>query len=248
MFISASFLKINYGIDEMIAAFFVDREPPVDNLYWKGKLLYLRPTPGYLFIPLIVDLLYKLGIDRKQLLSEEFVGVMEQVGHISALEETGEITVDDAIQRCSDLVKDSCKNKRWHSSLLDFLYNGESNFFNPLSIPFKALHRGDLFLFSLSVLEFTSDMGDKIAEYWFALISTLLLLDDVEDIETDTKTGQPNAFLESGFDAAGIETIFEWVRRSVERLATLNQTMAHELHEQFTQLVNQPHILKRLNR
>lgn len=99
MFISADFLGITYGVDDKIARFFADREPPLDNLYWKGKLLYLRPSPGYLFIPLIVDLLFKLGIDRNQLLSNEFVSTMEMTGHISALEETGQITKAEAIKK-----------------------------------------------------------------------------------------------------------------------------------------------------
>ena len=68
MFISTDFLAIKFGVDDAIARFFVDREPPANNLYWKDKLLYLRPAPGYLFIPLIVDLLFKIGIERQQLL------------------------------------------------------------------------------------------------------------------------------------------------------------------------------------
>ena len=110
MFISSSFLEINYGVDSKIATFFVDREPPVDNLYWKDKLLYLRPAPGYLFIPLIVDILYRLKIDRQQLLSERFVTTIEQIGHINALEETGRITENEAIKRSSELVKNNCNN------------------------------------------------------------------------------------------------------------------------------------------
>src|SRR4051794_25269752 len=100
MFISADYLSIGYGVGNAIARFFVDREPPADNLYWKGKLLYLRPTPGYLFIPLIVDLLYKLNISKQQLMSEEFVSTMERIGHISALEETNQITSAEAVQQC----------------------------------------------------------------------------------------------------------------------------------------------------
>ena len=32
MFISTNYLVINYGVDEKIARFFVDSEPPVENL------------------------------------------------------------------------------------------------------------------------------------------------------------------------------------------------------------------------
>ncbi len=73
MFISADFLAIQYGVDDAIAKFFVDRKPPENNLYWKGKELYLRKEPGWLFIPLIVDLLFRLGIPKQQLLSSKFI-------------------------------------------------------------------------------------------------------------------------------------------------------------------------------
>jgi hypothetical protein len=56
MFVSAGFLGIQYGVDDKIGKFFVDRDPPAENLYWKDKLMYLRVEPGWLFIPLIVEL------------------------------------------------------------------------------------------------------------------------------------------------------------------------------------------------
>src|SRR4051812_25468824 len=103
MFISTKQLVNSYGIEHDIAEFFVEREPPVDNLYWNEKLLYLRPAPGYLFIPLIIDLLNKLGIKRDFLLSESFVNLMEQVGHISAMEESNQISANEAITKCREL-------------------------------------------------------------------------------------------------------------------------------------------------
>ncbi len=237
MFISSAFLEINYGVDNKIAQFFVDREPPVDNLYWKEKLLYLRPAPGYLFIPLIVDLLYRLKIDRQQLLSEQFVETMEQIGHISALEETSQITNDEAIMRSSELVKANCKNKDWYNDLVAYFNNKKENLFYTLSTPFKALHRGNLFLFSVCVLSFPAELNEKIAEQWFALISILLLLDDAEDIEADKETGDANAFIESGLHAEGIQKIKELVAHSLTKIGILNPAMAQQLENQYKEHV-----------
>ncbi len=237
MFISSSFLEISYGVDDKIARFFVDREPPADNLYWKEKLMYLRPAPGYLFIPLIVDLLYKLGIDRQQLLSEKFVTTMEQVGHISALEETRQLSKEKAINTCAELVKDICTNKDWANHLADYLHSKKANFFDALSAPFKALQRGDLFLFSICALQFSPQLFEKIAEQWFALISTLLLLDDAEDIKADKKTGDENAFLESGLTAEGYRKIEELVSKSLKTTSKLNPAMALQLKAQYNEFV-----------
>lgn len=237
MFISSQFLEINYGVDGKIAQFFVDREPPANNLYWKEKLLYLRPAPGYLFIPLIVDLLFKIGIHRQQLLSEEFVETMEQVGHISALEETGQISNQLAIKKCSELVKDTCRNKDWYKNVLGYFNSDEENFFISLATPFKALRRGDLFLFSVCSLQFTNDLRRKIAQQWFALISTLLLLDDAEDIEADKESADENVFLESGLTAEGLKKIEELVSYSLKTISILNPAMSLQLKKQYQEYV-----------
>lgn len=236
MFISADYLGIYYGVDDKIARFFVDREPPANNLYWKGKLLYLRPDPGFLFIPLIVDLLYKAGIDREQLLSEEFVTAMEQIGDISALEETRKISHKEAIKQCAELVKNRCKIVGWFNNLSDYFNNITSSYFSQLATPFKALHRGDYFLFSICSLQFPPFYPQQILEQWFALISTLLLLDDAEDIKTDQETGDDNAFLESGLHADGLQKIAALADKSIHTISSLNPTMARELQRQFNEV------------
>lgn len=237
MFISTKYLVAKYGIDEAIARFFVDREPPVDNLYWHEKLLYLRPAPGYLFIPLIVDLLFKLGIHKEMLLSEKFIGTMESIGHISALEEIKKISAQEAIEQCNDLVEKVSVNTAWLNDVKEYLNGGQATLLGKLVTPYKSLHRGDVFLLSLSTLEFSSSLFKAIAQQWFALISALLLLDDAEDVESDQETGDENAYIESGLNAEGLDRIAELVQHDVETIASVNPVMAAELERQHTALV-----------
>lgn len=248
MFVSTKQLVKNYGIDEEIARFFVDREPPANNLYWHGKLLYLRPSlPGYLFIPLIVDLLYKLGLDKQALLSEEFVTTMEQVGHISVLEETEKISMAEAIKKCEELVGEKTVNDTWLSNVVNYFEGIEGNLFSKLTTPFASLHRGDMFLFSLSTVAFPVAFFEKIAEIWFALISLCLLVDDAIDIESDKEKEDENAYLESGLNAEGLTRINELVKHSLEKISSVNPTMAGELARQHNELAQQPHIIELLN-
>lgn len=239
MFISTEYLVINYGIDEKIARFFVDREPPADNLYWHEKLLYLRPGVGYIFIPLIVDLLYKMGISRDALLSDPYISTMEQTGHISALEETKQIDSATAIQQCADLVKDTCKDTVWFNDIIAY-FGAENNYINKIASPFKALHRGDMFLFSICALELKEAMKEKIVEQWFALITTLLLLDDADDAKEDMKTGEENAFLEKGLTMDSIELATQLVAKNLETIGTLNKTMAGALDRQYKVMIQKP--------
>ena len=247
MFISSGFLGIQYGVDDKIAKFFADREPPQNNLYWKDKLMYLRADPGWLFIPLIVDLLYKCGIERGQLLSAKFVGLMEDIGHISAMEETSQINHGEAIEACINLVKDDHTNELYLQHLIDFIKGGTNNPYSALATPFKALHRGDYFLFALCALQFDAALETKLVQHWFALISTLLLLDDADDLNDDKKNGSPNAFVESGMQKEGIDKIIQLVSSNLKLIGAINKSMAAKLDQSFVSLQKLPHINQLLN-
>lgn len=246
MFISSDHLGIQYGINDTIARYFVDREPPIDNLYWKGKLLYLRPAPGYLFIPLMVDLLFRIGVQRSELLDNDFILLMEAVGHISALEETRQITATQAIQQCADLAATQCKNPGWLNDVNNFFHKKET-YVSALAMPYKALHRGDVFLYALCALKFPPTLYAHIFKLWFALIGTLLLLDDVDDVESDRESGDENAFLDSGLNEQGFNGIKALIARNINELALVNKSMANELNRQYQQQVVEPMTAKLKN-
>jgi hypothetical protein len=242
MFVSKKFLVSQYGIDETIAKFFVDREPPKNNLYWHEKYLYVQPTPGYLFIPLVIDLLFKIGIDKEQLLAEEFVTCMEQIGNISALEETKQITEDEGLARCKEIALQNCKNEKWLDVVSMYFDMNTGSLLRSHVTPYKALHRGDVFLFSLAAIDFSENMFEKVAQYWFALISTLLLLDDAEDIEVDRVNGDENAFLEGGLTKEAVEKIKELVGHNLRLIATANSVMANKIDMLVKDLLEKPHL------
>ena len=245
MFISSENLGMQYGINDKIARFYIDREPPANNLYWKDKLLYLRPDVGYIFIPLIADLLYKAGINRDDLLSEDYVCMMEDVGHVAALEEAKKINHSEAIRQCIS-IGEKGKNKEWQKQMVAY-FTGEDHPFQKLRAPFSALHRGDYFLFSLSALDFDEPMHKRVLNIWFSLITTLLLLDDAEDIEIDKAAGEENAFLQSGMTAYGIETLKQLVKINLQKIDTLNKVMANRIDSKYIYLLEQPHIQKMIN-
>ena len=246
MFVSTEYLVVNYGVDEKIARYFVDREPPADNLYWHEKLLYLRPSAGYIFIPLIVDLLYKSGIERDELLGSEFVSVMEEILDVSVLEESKKIDAATAIQQCSEFVKKTCKSVAWNNDVLDYL-SGKHNFIDRLASPFKALHRGDMFLFCFCALHIPKEKEHQIVEQWFALITTLLLHDDADDVQRDLKNGDENAFLEHGLNAHNIAVAENLIKKNMTTISLLNKTMAVTLERQFKELLKKPLQLLTIN-
>lgn len=87
MFISVKQLEEEMGVDPKIGRFFVDRKPPQDNSFWKGRLLYIAFGNGFLSIPVYYDILYRLGLKLETLLNEEHVLLMERLMHFAILGE-----------------------------------------------------------------------------------------------------------------------------------------------------------------
>ena len=245
MFLTANAIVNEFGIEDTIAKFFVDREPPKENLYWKDKQLYLRAQPGYIFLPLIVDLYYKQGLSLPELLSEKFITTLEKIGHYSAEEEFGIISKESAIKECIRLV-DQNTDEHFLNAVIDYL-NGAENEISTLTTPFKSLHRGDLFLFSISVLKCSDAKKLELVQTWFALISTLLLLDDSEDYESDLENADENAFIESGSNQEGFDKIKKQLAKNLDHIKSINVAMANGLHRKFISLADKPGIKEYLN-
>ncbi len=246
MFLSVEALVFDYGIDKDIARFYVDREPPENNLYWKGKELYLRPQPGYIFLPSITDLYYRSGISKEILLSENFVQTLEQIGHYAAEEEVGIISKNEAVKKAAELVTGSANDVSLFAALQDYL-NKNENFISALTTPFPALHRGDYFLFVLALLDIDFNKQVELIKTWFALITTLLLMDDAEDFEEDQLNKHENAFIESGADKAGFEKLKVLLSSNLKYLAAINTTLEKKLHSNFIRMAEKPFIREYLN-
>ncbi len=239
MFVSADFLSMHYGIKDDIAKFFADREPPKNNLYWKDKLMYLRPQPGYLLIPIIVDLMHRSGVAKEILLSDNFLKVMETILHYSAEEEFGVSDEEDAIKKSFQFVTGKSSDNNFLVDIRDYLSGGD-NWLRKASAPYSALQRGDLFLFVIAALRLSNEQRDRILKLWFALISTLLLLDDMEDIVEDQKKGDHNAFIECGLNQQGFDNLKQLLSHNLAVLKQVNFSLANTLHNKFQKVKDLP--------
>jgi hypothetical protein len=159
---------------------------------------------------------------------------MEQIGHASALEETKQITPDQTLQSCITIAQKYCKNEKWLATTIDYFSQVPANLIGTVATPFKALHRGDFFLFSMSALEFGEDLFVKLAQVWFALISSLLVMDDVEDLHSDKRNNEVNSLLESGLNKEGIERIEELMKHNFSIISAVNYLMAKKLDNEFS--------------
>jgi len=82
------------------------------------------------------------------------------------------------------------------------------------------LNRADNFLFVLCDLPVTDAQWKLAIRYWYAVITTILLLDDLSDYEKDKREGEENAVLEMG---EGIEGFRKAEILMSEAAVTLNE-------------------------
>jgi len=225
MFTSKIQLINNFGVDEDIAAFFVDRKVPQENSYWEKRLLYVANGTGYLFIPLFFDIKLKMGVDKNTLLSEEYVQLSELILDSAARYEKNQYDFNTHIQRCKELVDSKTVQKKLFAELVHF-------FNQPTLLPYKylgttnrALNRGDSFLFLLCVLDVPETTLQEIIKGWYALTPSFLLMDDVMDLHEDKQRGEENSINEFGEGADAVKKAIEYLKNNFSTLKTFNQKL-----------------------
>jgi hypothetical protein len=156
------------------------------------------------------------------------------------------ISAEEAVDKCLKLQPIESPGQLFIDELYKY-FSGEANNICDLTLPFKALHRADLFLFSLPALTVETEKLLDLTKTWFALISTLLLLDDAEDYLDDKKKGEENAFIESGSDKEGFEKIKEMLTINIDHITRINSSMAYSLNRKLMSIGDKAGIKEYLN-
>lgn len=229
MFVSSDDLKLGHGVDLEIAKFFVDRKVPAGNLYWQKRLLYIGPMPGYIFIPTFTDIEYRLGLEKRQLLSEGHIVLLENILHSAARLELHEINYHQHVEECIALTKDHSNNPSLLEDLVNYFTGDDKKASIPLGYPFKSLKRADAYLFSLCYFSFGQELKEKLLESWNALMTYYLIMDDLEDIKADFINQDENSLIEAGLNEKGAETIRQMIDRSYEVMSKINPVLANRI-------------------
>lgn len=226
MFISASQLNRAMGVDMNIARFFVDRPVPQNNSFWKGKLLYIGFGNGYVSIPVYYDLLFRIGIDLKQLLAEEHILFMEKLMHYAILQERREISVQEELNSIRESLKGRIRDQKYFDALNAYLDQPVLKPMGAFGLESPALNRADVFLYVLCDLPLTENQRELAIRYWYALHPTYLIIDDLRDFEKDKEEGDENMLMEWGDRSAGSQHAMEMVRSNCKTLQRVNPVLA----------------------
>ncbi|RYD77428.1 MAG: hypothetical protein EOP53_13005 [Sphingobacteriales bacterium] len=225
MVITKHFLSEKLGLDFEIAQFFADRKVPANNLYWKGRFLYLSFGTGFLFIPIIMDAIYKSGVDKKVVMDPERIHRMEQSFDIVMQYERKRISFGDYIKGMSEVFLPHVKNHELYDDLLRYFKNETTQTY-ALGTSVAALDRADAFLFSLTDLPIDHERMNTILRRWYYLAVAHLMLDDFVDLDEDREKGEENALIDLGDNKAALQKCQDMLQQNIDGLKETNELVA----------------------
>ena len=220
-----------YGVDMAIARTYVDRPVPPDNAYWKGRLLYVPPVPGFIFMPVFADLCLRCGFPREGILSDDCLTLAERILDSAARLENGSLDWHAHVRECLDASAVFHSGKEAWAALRDHLCHGAERSPDPLRVSYPSLQRADTYLLSLCPIPMDVPTFLRAARAWRSLMSFLLVQDDLADIREDMERGQENAFLEAGLTADGVARVVTTMDAGLSHLKDLNPLLAQRLEE-----------------
>jgi hypothetical protein len=245
MFLSKDDLKLAYGVDMLIGETYVNRPVPQDNLYWKNRKIYVPSAPGYTFMPIFSDLLYRCGADRQQLIGEDFLQVSESILHSAALLEHKQLDWETHVAEVVALVTPGVVDRTLFEELK--AYAGKSHPLKTgnqrLGTSFPSLNRADSYLFSLVIINNPSFDVNKATRAWYALMTYFLILDDLADIREDLLNGEENVLIDAGLDESGAEKVMGMIDESIATMNLVNPVMANRI-EHKKSLINLHEIIR----
>jgi hypothetical protein len=234
MFISVNKFERDMGVHQTIGRFFVDRKPPANNSFWKGRLLYIGFGNGFVAIPVFYDILYRIGLPLEVLLDEKHIHFMEQLMHFAILQEKNKISVPEELSCIRFMLKNRIQEQSYYESLSLYLDQPVLKPMGPFGLIHSSLNRADVFLYVLCDLPLSEIQWEQAIRYWYALHPSYLIMDDIRDYTKDKEQGEENVILDLGDGVEGFEKSFEILRKNRETLNEINPLLAQFLtdHEE----------------
>jgi len=229
MFISVSQLEGEMGVNNQIGRFFVDRRPPENNSFWKGKLLYVGFGNGFVSIPVYYDILFRIGMPLNILLDEKHIHFMEQLMHFAILHEKNEISQSEELSSIRNLLNGRIQNQQYFEELNKYLDQPVLKPLGSFGLKYPSMNRADVFLYILCDLPLTDLQWQQAIRYWYALHPSYLIIDDIRDYGRDKENSEENIVIDSGDGPEGFEKTFAELQKNGETMKEINPLLAQFL-------------------
>jgi hypothetical protein len=229
MFMSVGQLETQMGVNKTIGRFFVNRKPPQDNIFWRNKLLYVSFGNGYLSIPVYSDILHRIGISLDAILNEEHIIFMEQIMHFAHTQEKNGISKHDELKSIRAMLNGRIQNPIFYERLCKYLDQPMLKSMEYFGTNYPALNRADAFLFVLCDLPLSESQLILALRYWYALLPSYLIADDIRDYARDKEGKEENVIIDLGDGIQGFEESFKILKKNSKILVEINPLMAQVL-------------------
>jgi hypothetical protein len=216
-----TYLEFDLGIDPGIAELLCNRPVPENNEYWKRRNTYLSKSPGYLFIPILMDLLLK-SKSNQSTISEQHLQLIEKILHHAALQERTESGYSQLRIDCQNILQamgvsgDEIKK-------IENLVDRPFSIFPP---KYKSLQRANTFLYSAAL--FPND-HDLVFGHWESVMPLFLFLDDLTDLQDDIANQSENCLLDSPNIENNFFELYPLFASSIKPLQKINIKIYQEL-------------------
>jgi hypothetical protein len=217
------YLETDLGIHKNVVEFLCNRQAPLNNEYWRGRKNFISQSPGYLFIPILLDLFLKdnLGV---AVLSELHLLLIEEILHSAARQESGNITYLNHQQECKGILHSIGIPAQEITKIEQVLVNRPFTLFPG---KYKSLGRANSYLYS-AVL-FPNDY-DRVFTYWESIMPLFLFLDDLTDLPEDLATQSENCLLDSTDIENNFFILHPLIAESIKPLEKINGVLYKELN------------------
>lgn len=216
------YLETNLGIDRKVIELLCNRDVPKNNDYWKGRNSFISQSPGYLFIPILLDLLLKSNLD--EVLSESHLTLIEEILHSAARQESGIITYLQHHQECKAILERIGIGTHEKQKIEHELVNRS---FTRFPEKYKSLRRANSYLYTAALFPNNYEI---IFHLWESLMPLFLFLDDLEDLPEDLATQSENCLLDSPDLENNFFTLHPLIAESIKQVEPINAILYKELN------------------
>lgn len=129
------------------------------------------------------------------------------------------------IKELSSVFTPYCIHQSLYDDLLSYFDNHETRYFK-LGTPLPALNRADAFLFTFCDLPVDHAKLTGLVEIWYHVAVTVLMLDDLVDLNDDRAKGEENAVIEAGDNQHAVKTCTTIIQKHLAGLEINNPTVA----------------------
>lgn len=219
-----NYLKKDLGIHPDVVELLCTRQVPENNAYWKRRKNYLSQSPGYLFIPIHLDLLLRSNVGES-VLSETHLLLIEKILHSAACQEAGNITYFQHHEECRKILQEAGIAEGEIRKIEASLINRPFTLFPE---KYTSLRRANSFLYSAALFP---NHYDLLFHYWECVMPLFLFLDDLTDLAEDLANKAENCLLDSSSVENNFFALHSIIAESIIPLEVVHSKLYQELNK-----------------